>query len=195
MPRASDQIGPVLRNIGQGNQDRYQLLQRLREEIAHALRIERAITRGLMEGGRRNQLIRNSMRSRVSESRDKFGMTELQITDAPTTKSNDYSPNSSPWSRQLPATRMRASTKRRIMRRVSATTGDVPNCREPLMGKTPHPSESMEQFMEPLVEWDEAVVLEPAVRVKWASESRSLCCLRCSRQPFRLKCKKGWELV
>jgi hypothetical protein len=79
MPRASDQIGPVLHKIVQVNQERYELLKTIREEMAQALRIERAISRSAVEGYRLGQLTRNAIRSRVNDSREKLGMSEPEI--------------------------------------------------------------------------------------------------------------------
>jgi hypothetical protein len=41
MPRASGQIRPILEKIVQGNQERHELLRRLREEMAEAKRLQR----------------------------------------------------------------------------------------------------------------------------------------------------------
>ncbi len=113
MPRASDQIGPVLRKIVQVNQERYDLLMHFREEMAQALRIERAISRSAVQGYRLDQLTRNAIRSRVNDSREKLRMSEPEIMaltddeieklfdkiiamDLPTTQNKDASVDSAP---------------------------------------------------------------------------------------------------
>jgi hypothetical protein len=80
-PRVSGQIRPILSNIVQVNQRRYQLLQLLREEMIDALRQEREQIREMMSGYREEQLKRNSTRKFVAahDALEKLGISASRI--------------------------------------------------------------------------------------------------------------------
>ena len=80
MPRASDQIGPALRGIAEGNEERYNRLQRIRYEMAEALRFERERANdSSIESNRCKQIQRFLMRKHVYDSREKLGLTEAEV--------------------------------------------------------------------------------------------------------------------
>jgi hypothetical protein len=78
MPRSSDKIRPVLKNIAESNQERFALLQRLEQEMKSAIRLEHRRSYQLLQ----NWLTEQARFAKIFDSDTGKQMSDEEIIDA-----------------------------------------------------------------------------------------------------------------